>query len=440
MGIFSSSKLPQPPLPDLAIHLSAPAQKVFQPDDIVTGHISFTSVVPIIPRVLEVSLFGQSLVWHRTSHSNSNNTTDYHHWRDKAPLFEVATNVLSSSNLSGKKEGALSCAYEPGQTYTFPFSFRFPAGTGNTRFGQYKNEADERWTVTPHDLPPTFLHTDKNGGTDNPNYAKIEYGVRVRLACPGVGVVQGKNMVDLTATAPLLFQPQNQSRIQQIVEGHSPTGGLIRHAKDFTFQSSLLSRPTTGQAASSATTTLSFRQSLRDRFSSHTPKLTFSTALHLPSHLTCGSEFRFRATFTVLSRSPTATHMPSPIVFRVLKLELLDFTFVRAPRDWEASTWRDGHHRGNKWEFWPPPNGHPFSGEGTKDRKGVEGVDEQEKEKEKEMDMGQSGEVWFTARIPGFTPPSFKSFAITRVYKVKVKLGVELAGKQFVLEAESHVA
>lgn len=73
-----------------------------------------------------------------------------------------------------------------------------------------------------------------------------------------------------------------------------------------------------------------------------------------------------------------------------------------------------------------------------KDSKGMEGADEQEKEMEKEK--GRSGEVWFTARIPGFIPPSFKSFAITRVYRIKVKLGVELGGKQFVLEAESNVS
>ena len=48
-------------------------------------------------------------------------------------------------------------------------------------------------------------------------------------------------------------------------------------------------------------------------------------------------------------------------------------------------------------------------------------------------------EQWFTARIPGVTVPSFRSFAITRAYKVRVKLGVEVGGKKFEREAESAV-
>ena len=48
-------------------------------------------------------------------------------------------------------------------------------------------------------------------------------------------------------------------------------------------------------------------------------------------------------------------------------------------------------------------------------------------------------EQWFTARIPGVTVPSFRSFAITRAYKVRVKLGVEVGGKKFEREVESAV-
>ena len=37
------------------------------------------------------------------------------------------------------------------------------------------------------------------------------------------------------------------------------------------------------------------------------------------------------------------------------------------------------------------------------------------------------------------TVPSFRSFAITRAYKVRVKLGVEVGGKKFEREVESAV-
>ncbi|KAF2851852.1 hypothetical protein T440DRAFT_354796, partial [Plenodomus tracheiphilus IPT5] len=47
------------------------------------------------------------------------------------------------------------------------------------------------------------------------------------------------------------------------------------------------------------------------------------------------------------------------------------------------------------------------------------------------MEQAQNCEAWFTARVPGNTTPSFKSFAISRRYGVKVKVGVGLGGKGF---------
>ncbi|OAL48898.1 hypothetical protein IQ07DRAFT_512657, partial [Pyrenochaeta sp. DS3sAY3a] len=174
MGFFSSSKISQKPLPDFAIHLYFPTDKVFQPDDVVSGHITVTPVESITPQAIEVSLFGRSLIWHRTSHRNQNETTDYHHWRDNAPLFEVTQNVLPGAITAGNST-ELSIL-ESGTTYTFPFQFRFPKGTGNSRVGQYEKNTDERWTIEPHNLPPTFLHTYRNGKGTEPDYAKIEYG------------------------------------------------------------------------------------------------------------------------------------------------------------------------------------------------------------------------------------------------------------------------
>ncbi|KAH7380302.1 hypothetical protein DE146DRAFT_624675, partial [Phaeosphaeria sp. MPI-PUGE-AT-0046c] len=169
MGLFSSPKLPQPPLPDIEIHLSNPTDKVFRPDDVVNGWIAFAPVVPIAPHAIVTSLWGHAQIWHRTSHSNNNKTTDYHHWRDNAPLFEVSTNVLQTPD-------SKPVTLQPGQTYTYPFQFRFPLGTANSRVGQYKNDADERWTVGPHNLPPSFWQGSHHGVSDAPNWAKVEYG------------------------------------------------------------------------------------------------------------------------------------------------------------------------------------------------------------------------------------------------------------------------
>ncbi|OAK95424.1 hypothetical protein IQ06DRAFT_329420 [Phaeosphaeriaceae sp. SRC1lsM3a] len=165
----SSSKLPQPPLPNIEIHLSSPADKVFRPDDIVSGWIAFTPTVPIAPRAIVASLWGYTQIWHRTSHSTSNNSTDYYHWRDNAPLFEVETNVLHTPD---SKPSTLN----PGQLYSYPFQFRFPLGTANSRLVQYKDNADPRFTVGPHQLPPTFWQGSNRGIEGAPNWAKVQYG------------------------------------------------------------------------------------------------------------------------------------------------------------------------------------------------------------------------------------------------------------------------
>ncbi len=338
---------------------------------------------------------------------------------------------------------------QPGQTYTFPFNFRFPAATGNNRTGQYKENNDERWTVQPHTLPATFIQNSKYGDVNKPNFSKIEYGVRAKLICPGVGVVYGKTMVDLGTEAPILFQPLNP-HAHQLLNGPL---SVVRTPKAFTVQSSTL----TGQSSSK----IGFRQGMRDRFSSSTPKLDFEAAVEMPDLLASGSEFRFRATFAAMAKSDGVAQIPT-ITFTVLKLELLEFTFSRAALDREASSMSEGHHRGNRNEMWPPPHRVYESRETElfEERKNPlnaipesatlelgpapPGYSEKNREKMSAGEMASSeqvnnGEVWFTSRVPGFTPPSFKSFAISRAYRLKVKLGVEIGGKQFVHETESHV-
>jgi hypothetical protein len=123
-GSLQLIEISSAPLPNMTINLSATADKVFRPDNIITGHVSFTPVVPIAPHAIEVSLNGQSLVWYRTSYKTNNDKTYHHHWRDNAPLLEVVKSVLPA--LDSK-----SPPLQVGQTYTNPIFFRFPAGTGN---------------------------------------------------------------------------------------------------------------------------------------------------------------------------------------------------------------------------------------------------------------------------------------------------------------------
>ncbi|KAF2867650.1 hypothetical protein BDV95DRAFT_670992 [Massariosphaeria phaeospora] len=424
MGLFGSSKDKGPyvPLPELSLQLANPPDKVFKPDSTVSGHITLIVPQPINPQAIEVSLWGLSKVWLRRDVSSSDKSSEYHHWRDHAPFFTVSHNLLE------KPQQQLV----PGQAYTFPFSFRVPEATANYRAGFYKQDNDGRWTSAPHALPPTFFWGVRPG-QGIPDYAEISYGVTARLLCPGVGV--GKNLDPIAATAPLTFSPLNPYL--------NPAAPLtvIRHPQTLTLQSSAL----TGASPSS----LGFRQRLTDRFSSATPKLDFETALEIPDLLHSGLEFRFRASFAVLSKSGSVAHIP-PITFRVLKLELRSLTHVRAPRDYNASSWMDGHHRGRDHV---PVNGAYSGQEQTMYREAkvllnavpdcttlvLDEVPVLGEKDAKSVQQAERTECWFVGRVPGTMPPSFVSWAVSRAYCVKVRVGVEVGGKKFEVEKENYI-
>jgi hypothetical protein len=312
MRFLRSSKVLQPPLPDISIHLTSPSEKIFRPDDAVTGYVSFAPTVPIAPHAIEVSLFGQSLVWYRIITRNTPDTVSCTHFRDNAPMFEVTTNILPAFE-------AMPPTLQPGEIFTYPFQFQFPAGTGHTRFVQYKKDEESEWTVRPHLLPPSFLCTGKRGAGDHANFAKIEYGIRLRLVCSGVGIAIKKNLHDLVITAPVLFVP-----LDPIPDAFAVRLSNIKHRKTFTLQTPALMEQTNPA--------IGFHQNMRDRFSFGTPKLEFEVAVDMPDLMIAGSDFRFRISFDVLSKSDNVAFIP-PIHFAVLELELQDLTAIRAQKD-----------------------------------------------------------------------------------------------------------
>lgn len=424
MGFFKSNKEPQPPLPSLSLHLTSKQDTVFKPNDTVSGYIEIATPLLITPQAIEVTLWGESKTWIRTSSSHTNGTTgsrssDYRHYRDNAPFFNLTSNLLPNAT-----------ELVPGRINTFPFSFRVPEGTGINRSGCYQDDTDARWTVFPHNLPPTFF---VGTSPDDPDNCEISYGVTARLICFGVGV--GKDLEPIQSTAPILFQPLNLNASTQ-----GPLS-VLRYPKTFTLSSSAL----TGLDVSS----IGFRQRMTDRFSSATPKLDFELGIEIPDFLTSGSEFRFRTTLDIKEKSEKVTLVPE-IRFKVLKLELLDFTFYRAPRDWEASNTMSGYH--HTTFFSAPRTGFGFQGQedtvyrekktalnSLPDLQVIELPEMQVEGEKKGMEQAQHCEHWWTGRIPGFMPPTFISFAIARMYRVKVKMGMEVGGKKFEFEAESHV-
>jgi hypothetical protein len=413
MGFLSSSKSEPSsvPHPSLELHLEHLKDTVIKPGDTVSGHVQLSTTTTINPIAVEVAFWGQSQTWIRKESSSSTSSfTDYYHYRDLAPLFTVTRNVLPQSK---------EAAHIPGQAYTMPFTFAMPTGTALNRAHCYQHPEDGVWTVSPHALPPTMFHHGR-WGPESPNNCSISYGVTARLICPEFAIDE------VVCTLPVLFAPLNPY-------AHIQNPNRIRNSKTFILSSSTLA----GQAVSS----VGFRQSLKNKFSSDAPKLDFELAVELPDLLRSGSEFSFRTTFVALSKTENMTRIPE-MTFRVLKLELLDFTHFRAPRDWKANNFRSGAPSEYR-------NGTPRSYRAGDENDHSEmktllnslpdsstvGLPEVIVEKEKEQ--GSEYEVWFKGRVPGLTPPSFQSFAITRAYRIKVKIGIEIGGKKFDFTTET---
>lgn len=423
MGLFDTPEAPQQALPIMEIHITSPPNKVFKPYDVVEGYIALVPAFPIAPQALEVSLFGRTQISHRTYRRQHQSIIYYYHWRDNAPLFEITTNVLQTS-ASGPT------TLDVGQTYKYPFQSRLPMRTDNSRKGQYKQDDDSRWTIGPHQLPPSLRHDKAEGFDGHAGHAQIEYGVRARLVCPGVGQYQGDKLKDMETTVPVFFVPPTHD-----VPLSDDAPSTLPYPRPYMLQNAVLS----GQSPSS----IGFRQSMRDRLSHGTPKLIFGLVVELPDTMISGQDFRFRTIFSVRSKTDNVTYIP-PVTFSVQELELQEITHIRAPRDMEANEFHDGRHRGvTAGEYMPAPDmrysGYEM-GFSFNDKHPLQPVppsatvqlDNAPSYGDTKMaDQAGSCEAWFSAWVPGITPPSFKSFAISRDYRVRVKVLVEVGGKTF---------
>ncbi|KAH7132228.1 hypothetical protein B0J11DRAFT_577158 [Dendryphion nanum] len=439
MGFFRAKQTPQGPLPLISIDLAKPGNALFNPDhrvvykpnDLVSGTVFLNTPIAIQPQAIEVSLWGESRTWIRyddsNTNSNGNKTSSYKHYRDNAPLFTVTLNLLE------KPRQLIS-----GESYTFPFQFRMPEGTNNSRADVYKDPNDIRWTTLPHHLPPTFFFGSSPSSPDN---ASISYGVTARLICPGTGTGP-QNQDAITTSQELIFQPLNPHA--HLLSPSAPLS-LCPHTKPFILQSSVL----TGQNPS----TLGFRQRMHDRFSSSTPKLDFEFGIQIPDLLASGTEFRFLTSFRVLNKCEKVVQIPA-VKFKILKLELRDITFFRAPRDWncrddiDGTAYADGRtHAPTHASGWIGQEDIVYREKKTVlnalpsdavvvelDEENIAGEKDEKKTQQKDY-----VDCWFSSRIPGFTPPSFTSFAVSRLYRVKVRARIECGDKKFEYEAEGHV-
>lgn len=166
-----------------------------------------------------------------------------------------------------------------------------------------------------------------------------------------------------------------------------------------------------------------------------------------PRVLESGSMFRLRI---ALSFSPgiSVAHKISPITSTIVAFGVLRFTFVCATFDIQVTKSYYGNHRHDKGNSISIPETHCS---GSKHRKFLvdktalkmvplsvtlellevlHGVDRNNKI------PVNSCKAWFTAKVPGTTIESFKSFAISRACKMRIRLTIKIWRKTF----EQHMA
>ena len=412
------------PKPHVQVIISGDQDKVYKPGDCISGVVQFTTPKKAMFETLEVYIRGTSKVWIRKSTSSTNSTTntsstDYYHYRDNVELFRHTIELFS------KQE-------QEAGTYTYPFSFIITDRAEVDRTGAYDKPPDDVYIETPHLLPPSFHF----GPEDNPDQAKVTYGVSARLlyvdfhddSHSSKKKDDGLEQIE-SEEAEYLFQPLNPN-------AHIRNVPYQRRPKHFELISSVLS--------DIDPESIGFRQKVRDKFSKHTPILDFELGVEFPTLLKLGREFDIRVTFHVLGKKDNVVTIP-PLNFIIEKLEIVDFTFFRAPRDWDASNNMSGspmHRPRKKTKFRGDDEsiyeegrqkvalnslpGHHF----------IELPESMMNEEKKRVEQRQDCEVWFQSRVPANLESSFQSYAIARAYRVRVKLLVEFGGKKFKFDAE----
>lgn len=309
MGLFTSPAQQAPALTQkIEILLDQDTTKPYRPGSVVSGHIHiwFPSSAILAIQSCQVVFSGGSST-HIRKDDNKNNgttsTTDYRHYADLASFFIVPAQLCGSGVLTADEHHRL------------PFQFVFPVATGNSRQGIYNHPLDGTWTIAPHELPPSYPQEARHNSM---NACSTGYSIHTTL------FLADQNATHPQATTALHFMPYSRPT--------SSYAYLSVTKQPMHYASSHFSR----KASPSGTlATLSFRQRMKDRVSSHTPRINFSLHCTLPQALVPGEQFKLTPSLHVLSRTEEVADIPA-IIFRFKKLELKCVTAWRAPRDWNA--------------------------------------------------------------------------------------------------------
>lgn len=420
MGIFSRS--PKVPPPDVTRTLSREPNKPYRPGSIVSGTIAVSCPTTRLVRFIRVQFYGQCIT-HSTRSENSgpNNNSTTIHYHDEVDLFRYDQDLTPRS-------GAFTAPEH--QQMTFNFAFTFPATTDVLRPDVYerKTAGSDVYDVVQHELPPSYT---LNYGSRT--VADVLYRLDVSL------LLDSDPDPYTVAFNGLDFQPL-PPRIPAGLQ--APFLEFVR--KRETYASSRL----IGQEKS-------FRASVRDKFSSHTPSLDVTMKASLVPVLTVGAPFELFVCVELAGLSdPKAIHLPT-LSLKVKELRLYEDTRFRALRV------SYGHHypenerveqnkmllnalpdiRVVQQQPGRPPTyeipAHQFDSKGMEKHQPSSSFSSSASTTQPQ---GSAAEfvypTSFSARIPSDAVSSFRTVNINHHYRLRVELVVEIAGKEFEHEFE----
>ena len=221
---------------------------------------------------------------------------------------------LVSLSLDAAKVSVLQ-HLEPGRAYAYPFHFRSPDSTDFNKIGCFKKDADQRWTVHPYPLPPTYIYQHQPFFGPARSSGKVRYEIKATLHSPGIGIIKKRTLQPLTACEAVLFSPRRQPKVEK--------NFLIvsKDSKSFKLRSSALAARTIGNGSPS------WKRSCCSR-----PILELDVTAEYATVLEAGLDFSVKVSSTVTNKDPDVTDVPSLRV-TVRKQFLRDSTEIQTPRD-----------------------------------------------------------------------------------------------------------
>lgn len=353
---------------ELSILLDQPPSSLFTPGSVISGRVVLRSPDDEDVDSISICFIGKSKVYITRRIYTGNNNNRTIYYRDRASFFTFGGPLFNGPfTLPGNRE------------HSWPFHFTFPTTTVEDRSSVYDSADSQNWTTAPHALPPNF---QDDYGT---NYTTISYLLEASL---------NREHKQVDTELYLNFSPLRQPL--------PPPPPLIC-GETYSFASSRLH-------AGHEDKRRSMKEALTDRFSKSTPTLAFNVVASIPKVVVSGQDFPLSISLQIETNNTTAEIIPA-FDIKIQELYLECYTHCRAMIDSAFTLYSSEIEK-------------IFDSSTTLAHSLPEMVISRTAQ-----DISKA--IDFNANLPVSVCPSFRSYAITRTYRLMMKVRVETSGKEF---------